>query len=411
MENQEQLTRLLTKVGKICDTAKKERAEKQKSGELYNVFSALKVEKTEMRHSAFIANLLDARADHGMGDEFLKAFLRNLELDENYIDASKPGFNVQMEYSIKNDDGKLTGKLDILVEDGARALIIENKIYADDQPLQLSKYNNFGKDNYPQGFQLIYLTRYGYKARNKSIWEEDIDYKPLSYKDDITAWLEECSGKASGHPLVRDAINQYIQIINRLTGRTMDKDYLEKVAKIATSKENRDSTLAIFEAQHQIAEMLIRECIVKPLKEFAKKKGYEFVDASDHITPSLKIYPTGWGNGYYICIISRGIKNQDDGNPDAYREPKVKWGGMFIGITHNLEGEELDKVRLKKKGELKFLDGEANKIWPYGSTQVEPNNWEKPSSFELMRTSKVFDWLKKKIEEIVKEVEKKGITV
>ena len=41
----------------------------------FNVFEMLGIEKNEIRHSAFLAWLLDPNGTHGLGDYFLRRFL------------------------------------------------------------------------------------------------------------------------------------------------------------------------------------------------------------------------------------------------------------------------------------------------------------------------------------------------
>ena len=62
------------------------------------------------------------------------------------------------------------------MEDGEYAIIIENKIYAIDQYHQLLRYNNYGKQRFPKGFKLIYLTLDGHEASKDSLGDNEIDY-------------------------------------------------------------------------------------------------------------------------------------------------------------------------------------------------------------------------------------------
>ena len=43
-----------------------------------NIFQILRISKTEIRHSNFLAWLLDANQSHKLGDIFLKRFLRQV---------------------------------------------------------------------------------------------------------------------------------------------------------------------------------------------------------------------------------------------------------------------------------------------------------------------------------------------
>ena len=99
------------------------------------------------------------------------------------------------------------------MEDGEYAIIIENKIYAIDQYHQLLRYNNYGKQRFPKGFKLIYLTLDGHEASKDSLGDNEIDYHCISYKGHILNWLSKCVMLAYDKPLVRETISQYITLI------------------------------------------------------------------------------------------------------------------------------------------------------------------------------------------------------
>ena len=111
--------------------AEQERLKKEKKeGKSFNVFSALNMCSDEMRlHSRLLATLLNPKASHGLGNEFLKLFLIALGLPEDYITYCK-------EQIVERSIGEVTettgGRIDIILEDGKHAVIIENKIYAGD---------------------------------------------------------------------------------------------------------------------------------------------------------------------------------------------------------------------------------------------------------------------------------------
>ena len=67
--------------------AEQERLKKEKEeGKRFNVFSALNMCSDEMRlHSRLLATLLNPKASHGLGNQFLKLFLIALGLPEDYI--------------------------------------------------------------------------------------------------------------------------------------------------------------------------------------------------------------------------------------------------------------------------------------------------------------------------------------
>lgn len=57
------------------------------TGENYNVFKIIGLYSDEVKHSKFIGNLLNAKAEHGQKDIFLKLFIE--EIKEFFRDKTK----------------------------------------------------------------------------------------------------------------------------------------------------------------------------------------------------------------------------------------------------------------------------------------------------------------------------------
>ena len=226
-------------------------------GEHFNLFSILNIETKENKtHSAFLAELLDPKGCHFQGSIFLELFLQVISRDmvekdaeitllEKFIDNGK--CKVIKEFGIgKRDDlEKVGGRVDIYIERGINSLCIENKIYAQDQYTQLERYCNHNKKNNT----VLYLTLHGEDASNgsKGCLESGKDYYNLSYKEHIIDWLELCLKEVSNLTSVRESINQYIQLIKKLTHNlnmeqekelqeTMSR-YLEEASYIANNYE------------------------------------------------------------------------------------------------------------------------------------------------------------------------------
>lgn len=138
---------------RVSDINKKYSEIAKISGENFNIFRILKIEANEVRtHSAFIAELLDTFGSHGHGDVFLELFLnQQREKQKNYtnflklfekFDSSKSKVSIEKHIGFKNEEETEGGRIDILLSDLKDFIIIENKIYAGDQPKQLVRYQN-----------------------------------------------------------------------------------------------------------------------------------------------------------------------------------------------------------------------------------------------------------------------------
>lgn len=281
--------KLLNEIGKLVVAQNERTKERYSHGELFNVFNILGLESNEVRlHSALLAELLRPNGMSGVGNAFQKAFLAILGLPENYIVDGK----VSVELSIGTTTDTEGGRIDIIMEDGNHAIIIENKIYAQDQPAQLLRYTNFARDNYPHGYRLLYLTLDGKEASDDSA--QGCPYLCISYKNEISKWLEECARISFDRPLVRETIRQYINLIKQLTNQSMGTLEDNKLVELVASPEHVAEYLMIINNQTAI-ENKIRFGFVTEIEKMARDMGYEIVPVGDKRTYLYE----GWG-GYAL---------------------------------------------------------------------------------------------------------------
>lgn len=231
----EQINELLKQVHDFNLKTQAEKNAQRKRGELFNVFNILNLSTNETRtHSAFLAELLRPDGSHGMQDTFLKLFLESVTSLQDF-DFKTENAKVAVEYSVGliNEDATEGGRLDILItseNSEKKAIIIENKIYAEDQKNQLVRYDNFAK-SYNE-HKLLYLTLFGSDASGYSTGNQDsLDYTSIGYNDEILKWLDLCVKESVRRPKVRETIEQYIHLIKQLTYQDMDNNELIKIVK------------------------------------------------------------------------------------------------------------------------------------------------------------------------------------
>lgn len=136
-----------------------------------NIFRILKISKAEIRHSNFLAWLLDPLESHNLREVFLKRFLSEIstELELSGID----GIEVRREWR----------NIDLLVLTSEFAICIENKVESGEHSDQLLRYKNIVRENFPdKKLVFVYLTTY-------RLDPSDDDYKSFSY-DQIVGILE-----------------------------------------------------------------------------------------------------------------------------------------------------------------------------------------------------------------------------
>ena len=384
-----ELNDLLMEISKICLIEQERMKHKQRKGDCFNVFNTLGLRSNEVRlHSAFLAELLNPDGNHGLKDAMLKEFLAAIGLKRDYI--SNCNTNIVERY-IGERTESTGGRIDIILEDGEHAVIIENKIYAIDQHHQLLRYNNYGKQHFPKGFKLIYLTLDGHEASKDSLGNEEIDYHCISYDEHILHWLSQCVKLAYDKPLARETISQYITLIKQITGQDMNKDSSDKIVDLAIN--NMEAVVALMDNRAEISSKLRTEFIFKPLKEFAVKMGMEFklIKEGDE-SPALKFKMPQWS--HYIVIT------RDDGRDSD-------WKNLYIGISQSslLGAKELPIRQLSCFSEC------SNTYWPYGWEWILYTDWHSTSSYLPIRTGEVSNWIISKIRQIIEEIEDKGLPV
>jgi hypothetical protein len=209
----------------------------------FNVFTALNLETDEVYcHSQLITEFLNPQGSHGKGNVFLNLFLQQI------------GFEKSLSANVRVL--KENKKIDIQILDSNWAIIIENKIGAGDQPNQLWRYHEKLNTSHHKNKAIfvLYLTLYGDEPSlqtleppknekgKKLLVNKNEQNEPLqqgqvyciSYKTNITNWLENCIKETATEPFLRETIAQYLFIIKKITGQMANED---KVAKIREALE------------------------------------------------------------------------------------------------------------------------------------------------------------------------------
>lgn len=271
---------LLQKVQHLIALDKQRKEEARKRGEKYNIFSVLGLETSEVRtHSAFLASLLNPNGNHGVGNAFLDAFVSEMNLGGLQLDTTNAQVNVE---HVTSD-----GRIDILIFDNnKKAIIIENKIYAGDQPEQLKRYDDYAKQQFTNDYRLLYLTLDGHKPSKESTKDlKDNQYLRLAYNNDLITgdedssnsdnvisqdvlhWLEECVKIAYNKPLVRETIIQYLSLIKSLTGMNSENETKQEIIKLFATKENFETAALIADNFKNIKKEIIYQNLILQLEK------------------------------------------------------------------------------------------------------------------------------------------------
>ena len=320
-------------------------------------------------HSRLLATLLNPKANHGLENEFLKSFLIALGLPEDYITYCK-------EQIVERPIGEVIeatgGRIDIILEDRGHAVIIENKIYASDQPNQLLRYYNYGVKTFGENnFKLVYLTLYGNEPSPDSLGGENFEFIKLSYAQDILKLLEDFVPTQPQKP-VHSTIEDYITIIKQLTGQDMDTEYQQSIIEEAIKDDNIEVTSELLLLNEQIGDKLIKDHIIEPLKGLGFKQRQDDNGALWKSLNSKK--------NHFIVI----------------KTDKAYWKEVWIAVA-----SEDKTIPLQPK--LDCFTHEPTQNYPYGWSWISDNkgnDWHDIAQYPAIGKKEVLTWIKDKISEI-----------
>lgn len=274
----------------------------------FNIFRSLDVINNELKHSNFLAWLMDPTETHGLGDYFLTAFLKKassltefednespsiFEIDSwnfNYVEILREWRNIDI--LIKSDENKFV-------------CVIENKINSSESKGQLKKYRNIIEREFPNYKKLfVFLTLEGDIPSDET-------YFKMNYKDilSILNYLIDAKNDELGKDIL-----VFISHYRDMLGRYVLED--SKIQEICKSiyKKHKKALDLIFEYKPDLL-MEIKEYLESLIEsdndlicDFSSKAYIRFISKNlDFIPKEGK----GWTKSNKILLFE--IKNYYDG--------------------------------------------------------------------------------------------------
>lgn len=258
-----------------CAQIKVAYEKKQKEeGTLFNVFSILGLSSKEVRlHSTMIAELLNPNGTHTMNNLFLEKFVELLpnkakskiiEQDKAFSYHGNPSsVEVEKYIGIINEEKTKGGRIDIFINYKGKHIIIENKIYAFDQPNQLLRYQNFS----PNAL-ILYLTLNGESSN-----EKEVESFPISYKEFIKEWLVACikeTEKNCNNPKrdkIIQTIQQYKDIITNYLIPSNQNEMTEKIKELILNNGSVFKVIPEITAVYEQLKQDIKNAFWKDIEE------------------------------------------------------------------------------------------------------------------------------------------------
>ncbi len=227
----------------------------QVTGYNFNIFSILDRERNEVTtHSYFLYELFNPKGSHGQGIKLLKLFLDEILMIHEYGDLAS--VNVERE-SLTS----YSRRIDFVIECESVIIGIEMKIDAGDQQKQLFDYYEelHLRAEGKKKIKLYYLTLDGKDPSKSSIGELDVNkIENISFDKEISDWVKRCMEVSVEIPILREALKQYLILIEKLTGKK--ESMVEELSELLLQGDNLSDAIEL--------EKSIEKAKVKVQKRF-----------------------------------------------------------------------------------------------------------------------------------------------
>ena len=251
----------------------------------FNVFEVLGIEKQEVRHSAFLAWLLDSNGTHGLGDYFLRRFLwRVTTYARTHEITAITAFDVDRRKLRDVNVATERHRIDILLtsQEDEFVCAIENKVSSGEHGNQLERYRHVVERQY-QGLTPLFvlLSIEG----EPPIRETDAaHYIPMSYLQIAELIRHVLTSRASNlGEDVQGILRQYVTSLRRHI--LADSDIQQKARQIYYN--HRKAIDLIIEAKPDVQGQ-IRDDIELAMQEFPQ------LTADISSKSFIRYFPPSW---------------------------------------------------------------------------------------------------------------------
>lgn len=276
-----------------------------------NIFEVLGITNAEIRHSNFLAWLLDPNGNHGMGDRFLREFASKLGQKE-VVPESVTDFIVKREWQ----------HIDLLVlcQKEKYLLCVENKVFSGEHNNQLHRYRDILLTKYPQ-----YTMSFAFLSPEGMIPESEDDQKywqPVSYADVLDA-IETAKSGSSLLPEVNMLLNHYTAAVRRhIVGD-------ESIKKLCQDFYNRHK---------EVLDMIYENCTISlnPICEVVEDWCREKSENGE------LIFRSQYSNHSYTRFTTETIRKLFP----QHENPVSGWKTTDIAVYAIFKGENFFKIML-----------------------------------------------------------------
>lgn len=351
------------------------------NGYLFNAFHNLNLIRGEVKHLAFIGNLLNPYGNHFKEDLFLKYFIQSLleysdlkdnDILKNFINDNP---NVTIEKTIKDKNDNNIGRVDLWLESDNYIIAIEGKIEAKDNKRQLKKYNEY-LENQDKKYLLLYLTLRENETPANVNKDELSNFHLMNFEQDILEFIDNSINDENIKGNIESTLFDYKDaLIKYMYNYHLSFEYSYKLIENMTKNEN------IFEKYQQIKEYYyqnktrLKNSVYEDIAEnfeyakayiellFYKELKNAFID-EDMIFKSI-LSLDDVSKDLYLINKARMARIQpkiDDEKPEENDLGEIKIAfytideefycsitNNAIGVIHNIINNDIDSLDLYKE--------------------------------------------------------------
>lgn len=305
----------------------------------YNVFDVL--EAKEVKHSKFIASLLNPKGLHYQGDLFLNKFIEVCGIDDFGLDTS----NAQAYREYEN--------IDIYITDGNKHIIIENKRWTGDHNEQVARYiktiiDKQNKDELSEIYErilVLYLTPFDTEIKSLGgidevgkdylkLGQNQVAFRHISYENEILKWLNKVKIEIVNLTDLNVLISQYEKAVKKLInqGEKMANDII-----IEQIKRNYKLCVNIHNEFENAKINLLNELfskVTETLKKRIKTDDWEI----DHEITEIATYTK-----FFSAKLKEYNGKNHNGNYIYYCiESQIGYNNILFGLVRS--NEKMDKL-------------------------------------------------------------------
>ena len=337
-------------------------------GEQFNIFTTLLDPYNSERglHSRFMSSLLDPKGNHHLGTTPIELLFGEL--------GSKMPITPHIEVIPNNETWAEHANIDLLIIDrvARNALIIENKINArdsnhSDRGQLEGYYQQILSEGIPaDNIEIYYLTLDRHEPSPESLNtngqtpELESKVQCIDYGTEIKNWLSALVKEAFCAPFLRESVNQYINLINNMTGNIEIEERLELMRLVGKNRDNLVSAKLLMANFKHICWHTIDSFNRELQKSFSNKK-IEILEAPDTDTIYIIVHCGPKQRNvcfYYLFKGKEGLTWTMQADPNDAN-------GIYVGLDKqtNKQLSKGQKENIKDYVAKNNLDN--NKEWYY----------------------------------------------